>query len=117
MAGQRGSDPPRKRSQHRPATTPEGRENQLVSLATDLAEQRLRDGSATAQEVTFFLRLGSSREKLEQEKLRHDNELTQAKIEGIKAAERMEELFGRAIEAMTMYQGGEPRQIEPDYED
>jgi hypothetical protein len=100
-----GSDRPRR---GRPSATPEGRESQLVSLAMDLAEKRLRAGTATAQEVTHFLKLGSSREQLEQERLRHENELMAVKRDAIKAEEGREGLFKLAIDAMRSYQGQDP---------
>lgn len=89
----------------RPATTPEARENQLVSIAVDLAEKQLRNGTASSQVLTHFLKLASSREKLEQERLRHENEMLQAKTEMLKSAKRVEELYGRALEAMRSYSG------------
>lgn len=95
----------------RPATTPEGREKQMVALAYDLVEKRIREGTATSQEVTHFLKLGSSRETLEQERLRHENELTQAKIDAMAAQGRIEELYRDAILAMNTYQG-RPRTVE-----
>jgi hypothetical protein len=58
------------RPQRRPAMTEEGRESQMVSLAMDLAETQIVDGTASAQVITHYLKLGSSREKLEQERLR-----------------------------------------------
>lgn len=100
-----------------PATTPEGRENQLISLSYDLAEKRLREGTASAQEVTHFLKLGSSREKLEQERLKHENQLTQAKIESLAAAERVEELYKQALGAMSAYQGRAPMEEPDEYDD
>lgn len=100
---------------HRPVTTPEGRENLLVSLAMDLAERRLREGTATSQEVTHFLKLGSSREMLEQERLRHENELTNVKIAAIASAERSEEMYRNALNAMRAYNGQEPSEIEGEY--
>lgn len=102
---------------HRPVSTPEGRENYLVSLAMDLAEKRLREGTATSQEVTHFLKLGSSREKLEQERLAHENELTSVKIAAIASAERTEEMYRNALNAMRAYNGQEPEPIEEYYED
>lgn len=89
----------------RPATTPDGRESQLVSLAYDLVEQRIRKGTATSQEVTHFLKLGSSREKLEQERLQHENYLTQARIEQLASQARVEELYSKALNAMRTYAG------------
>ena len=89
----------------RPATTPEGRESQLVALAFDLVEQRIREGTATSQEVTHFLKLGSSREHLEQERLRHEVELMEVKREAMQAATRMEETYKNALDAMRRYSG------------
>jgi hypothetical protein len=92
-------------SHEKPATTPEGREKQLIALAVDLAEKRLREGTASAQEVTHFLKLGSTREKLEQARLAEENKLLKAKTESLESAARMEELTVKAIEAMSIYQG------------
>ena len=89
----------------RPAITPEGRENQMISLAIDLAEQQLRDGTASSQVITHFLKLGTSRAELEKEKLALENELTKAKTANIKAQERSDQMFKDAIEAMMRYQG------------
>lgn len=90
-----------------PATTPEGRENQLVSAAVDLAERQILDGTASSQVITHFLKLGSTREQLEQERLRHENELLKVKKEAIESAARMEELYASAIGAMRAYQGAD----------
>lgn len=92
--------------QFRPALTPEARENQLISLAYDLAEKRLREGTASSQEVTHFLKMGSAREKLEQERIRSENNLAQAKIENMQSQERSEELYKDAMEAFKSYVGG-----------
>lgn len=89
----------------RPATTPEGRENQLISLAVDLAERQIRDGTASAQVVSHYLKLGSTREKLEQERLKRENLLLEAKVEQLASAERTEELYKQAIVAMRQYSG------------
>ena len=51
----------------RRALSPEAREQQLVAMATDLAEKQLRDGTASSQVITHYLKLGSTRERLEQE--------------------------------------------------
>lgn len=87
------------------ATSPEGREAQLVSLAMDLAEERLRNGTATSQEVVHFLRLGSLRERYEREKLENENILLKAKTEALESQARIEELYSKAIEAMRRYNG------------
>ncbi len=89
----------------RPATTPEGRENQLISLAVDLAEEQLVKGTASAQVISHYLRLGSTREQLEQERLRNENLLLAAKADQISSVERQEALYKDAIKAFTTYAG------------
>lgn len=89
----------------RPALTPEARENQLISLATDLVEQRLRDGSASSQETTHFLKLGSTKNRLEMEKLQEENKLLRAKTESLQSQKRVEELYTEALNAMRKYAG------------
>lgn len=95
----------RKRTTRPPATTPEGRENQLIAAAVELAEKQIRDGKASSQVITHFLKLGTTREKLEQERLRQENLLTQAKIDSIASAGRIEELYNNALKAMRSYAG------------
>ena len=92
----------------RPATTPEGRENQMVSLAHDLAEEQIRNGTASSQVITHFLKLGSTRERLEQQRLEHENELTRVKIEALESQKRVEELYMEALSAMRSYAGDIP---------
>lgn len=89
----------------RPAENPEARENQLISLAYDVAEERLRNGTATSQEVVHFLRLGSMKSKEELEKLKSENELLKARTEAIESAKNVEVLYQEAIEAMKTYSG------------
>ena len=89
----------------RPALTPEARENQLIALAIDLVEQRLIDGTASSQETTHFLKLASSKAKLEKERLELENELTKAKPKSIQHADRIEALYTEAIAAMRRYGG------------
>ena len=89
----------------RPALTPEARENQLISLAENLAEQQLRDGTASSQVITHYLKLGTQREKLEIEKIKHENELLKARTESIESAKRTEELYANALKAMREYSG------------
>lgn len=91
-----------------PATTPEGRENQLVDLAVTLAERQLRDGSASAQVVTHFLKLATEREKLERLRLEKEVELMQAKVDQLASATNMEQLYKEAINAMMGYSGRPP---------
>lgn len=93
----------------RPALTPEARENQLVSLAVDLAEQQLRDGTASSQVITHYLKLGSTKERLEKEKLEEENKLLRAKTENLQSMKRVEELYSEALNAMRNYAGqGDP---------
>jgi hypothetical protein len=89
----------------KPATTPEGRENELVSAAIDLAETQIRNGTASSQVITHFLKLGSTRERLEQQRLEHENELTRVRIEAIESQKRVEELYMEALQAMRSYSG------------
>lgn len=92
--------PKRKR---KPASTPEARENQLISMATDLAEKQLAEGTASSQVITHFLKLGSTKEKLELEKLKKENELLVAKTESLESAKRVEDLYVKAMEAFKGY--------------
>ena len=93
----------------RPGINPEARENQLISLAVDLAEEQLRNGTASSQVITHFLKLGTSKAELEKEKLRQENELMKAKREAIKAGQDSGELYENAIKAMRVYSGhGDP---------
>lgn len=103
MARTRGASEPAHSS--RPFITEEGQENHLISLAYGLAEQRLRDGSASSQEVTHFLKLGSSKERLEREKLENENILLKAKTEALQSQKKVEELYEGAIAAMRRYSG------------
>lgn len=93
----------------RPALSPEARENQLISLAIDLVEQRLIDGTASSQETTHFLKLASTKARIEKEILEKQKELISAKTENLKSAQRIEELYAEAITAMRNYSGnGDP---------
>lgn len=92
-----------------PATTPEGRENQMISLAMELAEKRMRAGTASAQEVTHFLKLGSLNTRVERDILEKQKELITAKTESIRAAKRVDELYADAIAAMRTYAGDPDR--------
>lgn len=89
----------------RPQLSPEAQENQLISLAMDLVKQRLLDGTASSQETTHFLRLGSTKERAEREILEKQKELMDAKTEMIRSTKRSEELFEKAMQAFGTYQG------------
>ena len=93
----------------RPALTPEARENQMISLAVDLAEKQLQEGTASSQVITHFLKLGSTKQQLEKQKLEEENKLLRAKTENIQSMGRIEELYEEAINAMRNYSGqGDP---------
>lgn len=89
----------------RPGLTPESRENQIVSLAIDLAEKQIREGTASSQVITHFLKLGSTTNMLEKETLKKNLELITAKTESIKSGKVVEELYKSALEAMRRYSG------------
>ena len=97
-----------------PARTPEARENQLISLAYDLAEARLREGTATSAEVVHFLKLGSLKERQELELNKKKMELMEAKTEALQSAKKVEELYGLAIAAMRRYSGAGDMEYEDD---
>jgi hypothetical protein len=77
----------------------------MISLAMDLAEKRMRAGTASAQEVTHFLKLGSLNNRVERDILEKQKELITAKTESIRAAKRVDELYADAIAAMRTYSG------------
>lgn len=99
-----------RRPRRRPAHTVEGREGQLVSLAIDLAEKQLLDGSASSQVITHYLKLGTTRERLEQERLVNENSLLVSKVEALESGKKVEELYANALEAMRSYAGQEGTQ-------
>lgn len=96
--------------------TPEGRENRLISMAMDLVEERMRNGTATAQEVTHFLKLGSMKSRIEAEKLELEKELVKAKTENLNAQQEMTRMFSDAMAAMKKYRGEEEDE-EDDYDE
>lgn len=94
-----------KSQRSRPARTPEERENQLINMAMDLAERKIKDGSASSQLITHFLKLGTERERLENEKLRSYVRMADEKIEQMRSQEDIKELYENAIKAMKSYSG------------
>ena len=95
----------RKSRDHPPALTPEARENQLISLAIDVAERQLMEGTASAQVITHYLKLGSTKERLEMERLKRENAFLQAKTDSLASAKRVEALYDEAIKAFRSYNG------------
>lgn len=94
-----------KKPSTRPAFTGEDREKQLTALAMDLAEKKLRDGTASNQTICYFLKLGSTKERLEKEILERQKDLMTAKTEALQSAKHIEELYTNALEAMRSYSG------------
>lgn len=94
---------PKKKS--RPALTAEGREKQMIALAIDCAEKQLREGTASSQVITHYLKLGSIKNQLEMEKIRRENKLLEAKVEEIKSSKNQAELYAKAIAAIRIYSG------------
>ena len=89
----------------RPALTPEARENQMISLAEDLAEKQLLEGTASAQVITHYLKLGTTKARLELEREKKEIAMIEAKTENLQSAKRMEELYSEALNAMRNYSG------------
>ena len=98
----RSSDPSPK---SRPALSPEAKENQMISLTFDLVEQRLRDGTASSQETTHFLKLATAKYKLELEGIKEENKLKAAKTEEVQGRKESKKMFEEAIRAMRTYSG------------
>lgn len=97
-----------------PGTTPDARENQIVSLAYDLAEKQIREGTASSQVLTEFLKRGSTKERIEKEILQHQKELIKAKTESIHSSKNNESLYQDAIDAMRSYSGRGKREDDDD---
>lgn len=93
------------RIDRRPAMTPEARENQLIEEAIDLVEQRILNGTASSQETTHFLKLGSTKAQYEKEVLKMQRDLMKAKIDNIKSLEKNEEFHQQIIKMFRTYAG------------
>lgn len=97
-----------------PALTLEGRENQLIAASYDLAEKRILEGTASSQELTYFLKAGSSKMRLELDKLREENKLLRAKTEALQAQVNNEALLEKALKAFRSYRGDDVDEGEDD---
>lgn len=111
MPARRRSTPQQSGAPRPPARTPQERENELINAAADLAERQIQDGTASSMVVVHFLKLGSSREKLEQTRLQHEIELAKTKREQMISEMQMGELIQDALKAMRTY-SGQPAEIE-----
>lgn len=103
-----------KRRRRAPALDPEAREQQMMALAMDVAEEQMINRTASSQVITHFLKLATMKTELEKEKLRKENILLEAKTEAIKSAARTEELYINALNAMKSYNGGTEDEVEPE---
>lgn len=100
-----------------PSRTPEQKERHLINLAIDLVEKHLLDGTATSQEIVHFLKLATTREKLEQERLRSEVKLAEAKSKQIEMGEKVAELYENAVKAMSLYSGKHFEDDEYEYDE
>lgn len=103
MATNQNQTPPKRRRP--PAKTPAARTNQLKAMAYDLAEERLREGTASNQLIIQFLKADPAREELERARLANENELLKARVGALESGQRLEELYAEALEAMKAYRG------------
>lgn len=117
MASSKRSTSTQRETHRPPATTPDERENQLIEAAVDLAEQQLRTGEASAQVITHYLKLGSSRERLEQLRIKNEVSLMETKRELMESEKRTEALMIEALSAMRGYSGAEEPESESQYDD
>ena len=85
--------------------TAQAREDQLIAMAYDRVEERIRNNQATGPELVHFLKMGSAKGRLEKEILEKERELVTAKTEALHAQKRIEELYSKAIAAMKSYSG------------
>lgn len=90
-----------------PALSPEAEENKMIALAVQCAEKQMRDGTASSAVICHYLKLGSTKQQLEMEKLQEENKLLRAKTEAIQSGARLEELYANAIKALGEYRGEE----------
>ena len=99
------SSPVKRKRTSPPPMTDEGRENEMIYLAEQLAEKQLREGTASSQVIVHYLKLGSSKEKLEKAKLEKEVKLVTAKTESLESQKKSEEMYAKAIKAMQEYSG------------
>lgn len=105
MAKPKKSESSPTKPRKRPALTPEARENQLISMAYDVAEQQLRDGTISASVLTELIKAGSRKREKELAKLDKENDNLIAKTEALQSAKRVEELYSNAMKAFRAYSG------------
>lgn len=89
----------------RPALSPEAEENQIISMAMSLAKKQIMEGTASSQVITHFLKLGSTKERIEKEILEKQKDLIEAKTKAYQASDEIKELYADALKAMRTYSG------------
>ena len=105
------------KERERPAMSPEARENQMIALAVDCCEERMRTGKASSMEIVHYLKLGSLKSRIELEILEKEKALLEAKTEAIRTAKDSAELYNEAIKAFRTYSGqddGEEEEYDED---
>lgn len=117
MKRTKNSSSPESPHKIRPALTPESEENQMIAMAMNLAKQQLADGTASSQVITHFLKLGSTKERIEKEILEKQKDLIEAKTQTLQSAQRIEELYTNALNAMRNYSGQGPSEEEDEEDD
>lgn len=106
----------KKKREYAPARSPEAKENQMINLAFKLAEKKLKEGTASSQLITHFLKLATTREELENEKLRADLLVADAKVKHLQSQATSQDLYEKAIKAFRSYVGT-PEEEDDDYDD
>lgn len=99
----------------RPAMDPDTRENEMINLASNLAEQQLRDGTASSQVITHYLKLGTAKARLEKTLLQEQINLAKAKTKSYQTAEQTETTIREAVEAMKRYKGASEEEFDDSY--
>lgn len=89
----------------RSALSPEAEENQIISMAMDLAKKQIMEGTASSQVITHFLKLGSTKERIEKEILEKQKDLIEAKTKAYQASDEIKEMYAEALKAMRTYSG------------
>lgn len=97
-----------------PARSIEAREDQLISLAIDMAEEQLTNRTASPLVLSHYLKLATVRAQLEKEKLENENKLLQAKTDSLQSQKKMEEMYRDALNAMREYSGNSSTEYEID---
>lgn len=100
----------------RPAITPEARQKQMISLATDCAEDLMRSGKAPSQIIVHYLKLGTKQAELELERTKKELALVEAKTKSIQSMEHAEELYENALNAFRGYSGQDMQKENDEYE-